>query len=293
MRTSFKNDKKIKTQNTPNHTRSFDLSFDIHLEKLNENNFFSPCHFHKGVEIVYVEDGYMDFKIEDKDYNLKSEDCLIINSETLHSFRIDSNANYYIIQIPLSAFDTIEQSDISLVEKPAKREALVLRNKLSEMIGYYQSPACGDQAFFVSKLYELISLLITDYQDKTKEKPDSDAAEVHHKIVKAVSYIEKHFKKDISVSDAASHISVTPEYFNRQFKKLAGVTFADHLMSLRVTSFYDEFIHTNKKTADIAKKNGLTNYSTLLREFKKVYGKTPDQIRNEVPTGRKMQMELV
>ena len=51
-------------------------------------------------------------------------------------------------------------------------------------------------------------------------------------------------------------------------------------MTYRISKFYDDFLNTDKKIAVLLEENGITNYKVFLREFKKIYGKTPSQLKS-------------
>ena len=81
------------------------------------------------------------------------------------------------------------------------------------------------------------------------------------------------------MKDVSDLVLVSPEYLCRFFKKYTGQSFFEYLMTYRISKFYDDFLNTDKKIAVLLEENGITNYKVFLREFKKIYGKTPSQIR--------------
>ena len=100
-----------------------------------------------------------------------------------------------------------------------------------------------------------------------------------YRITKIISYVEKNYKNQITMKDVSDLVLVSPEYLCRFFKKYTGQSFFEYLMTYRISKFYDDFLNTDKKIAVLLEENGITNYKVFLREFKKIYGKTPSQIR--------------
>lgn len=281
MKTKGVNDIKPNSHEKIKHTRSFDLRFTIRFENEKDFNFFTPFHWHDHIEIIYINKGKMEFHIQNRNYILKPGDAVIVNSELIHSSKLIGEVSYFLLQIPLSAFDKIENCPFYFNEHLSKEESKNLEPLLSKMLENYEDKVEGCQVRFVSYMYELLALLISDYQNKDAVEYYS-ADSIERKIAKAISYIEKNYRDEISLSALASLINVSPEYFCRQFKKVTDMTLSDYIMSLRVASFYGEFINSDKKISVLMENNGIKNYKIFLREFKKVYGKTPEMIRSEI-----------
>lgn len=279
MKTKGVNDIKPNSHEKIKHTRSFDLKFIIRFENEKDYNFFTPFHWHNHIEVIHVIEGTMEFKIQNRIYELNSGDSVIVNSELIHSSRLMGEVSYYLLQVPLSAFEGIEKDFIYFKEFLSDSESKVISKMLDKMLKSYESKLAGSQTKFISQMYDLFSILITDYQDKNVIDSHLDLSNVQKKIAAAISYIEKNYREEISLSEIASRLSVSPEYFCRQFKKATDMTLNDYIMSLRISSFYSEFISTDKKISVLMEENGIKNYKTFLRDFKKLYGKTPEQIR--------------
>ena len=99
------------------HKRHFDLQFSIRFEVVDDVNFYSPFHWHNHIEILYVLEGKIDFKIEQRKYVLGDGDMIIINSEVIHSSKLCGHARYILLQVPLSAFEGVYEE----IENPLLR----------------------------------------------------------------------------------------------------------------------------------------------------------------------------
>jgi len=281
MITKGVNDIKPNSHEKIKHTRSFDLKFIIRFENEKDYNFFTPFHWHNHIEVIHVIDGTMEFKIQNRVYELNSGDTIIVNSELIHSSRLLGEVSYYLLQVPLSAFEGIEKESLYFKEQLSDSESKLISKMLDKMLKSYESQSAGSQTKFISEMYELFSILISDYQDAAVVESRVDLSSTQKKIAAAISYVEKNFREEISLSEIASRLSVSPEYFCRQFKKATGMTLNDYIMSLRISSFYSEFINSDKKISVLMDQNGIKNYKTFLREFKKIYGNTPEALRTQ------------
>ena len=89
-------------------------------------------------------------------------------------------------------------------------------------------------------------------------------------------YTLKNFQKNISVTDAADVVHMTPEAFCRFFKKHTRKTFVTFLNEVRVENACRKLKNGDDKlVAEIAYSCGFGNVSHFNRVFRKVTGKTP------------------
>ena len=264
------------------HKRHFDLQFSMRFEVVDDVNFYSPFHWHNHIEVLYILDGEIDFKVEQRKYILKSGDVIIVNSEIIHSSKLLGHAKYILLQVPLSAFkgiyDGIEY--VCLKERPASREARELFGVLQKMLEYVDDKKTENRVKFISLLYDFFFTLLSDYQT-SQRKVSADSYHGINRISPVLSYVEKEFKQKITLQDAADLINVTPEHLCRLFKKYTDMSFNNYLMAQRISAFYQMLLNSDQKISVLLEECGITNYKVFMREFKKTFGKTPEVLRIE------------
>ena len=264
------------------HKRHFDLQFSIRFEVVDDVNFYSPFHWHNHIEVLYVLEGKIDFKVEQRKYILLPDDMIIVNSETIHSSKLCGHARYILLQVPLSAFEGVYDDIESVVfkERPEPSQAENMYNYLSQMLKAVDDKKQENRIKFISLLYDFFYQLLTSYQTAHKK---TGAASYYgiNRISPVMAYVEKEFRSKITLQDAAEILNVTPEHMCRLFKKYTDMTFNEYLMSLRISAFYQMLQNTNQKISVILEECGITNYKVFIREFKKTFGKTPEMLRSE------------
>lgn len=265
------------------HKRHFDLQFSIRFEVVEDVNFYSSFHWHNHIEILYVLEGKIDFKVEQRKYLLTEGDMIIINSEIIHSSKLCGHARYILLQVPLSAFEGVydEIENVVLKEKPTNEESEKLFSYLSLMLKSVDDQRQENKIKFISLLYDFFYLLLTSYKIEQKKSGMSSYYGIN-RISPIMAYVEKEFRNKITLSEVAEILNVTPEHMCRLFKKYTDMTFNEYLMSLRISAFYQMLQNTNQKISVILEECGITNYKVFIREFKKTFGKTPEMIRNEM-----------
>ena len=264
------------------HKRHFDLQFSIRFEVVDDVNFYSPFHWHNHIEVLYMLEGKIDFKVEQRKYLLTEGDMVIINSELIHSSKLCGHARYILLQVPLSAFDGLydEIENTIFKEKPEPDEAEKLYSYLSQMLKSVDDKRQENKIKFVSLLYDFFYLLLAEYKVGQKMTGTVSYYGIS-RISPVIAYVEKEFRSKITLKEVAEILNVTPEHMCRLFKKYTDMTFNEYVMSLRISAFYQSLQNTNQKISVILEECGITNYKAFIREFKKTFGKTPEMIRNE------------
>ena len=160
-----------------------------------------------------------------------------------------------------------------------------IKEKLLAMKNCFLKKDKGYNLEFLSHLYEFLHRLFCEYMILKSsftllKEEGKKQKENFYRIAKIISYVEEKYRNQITMNEVANLVSVSPEYLCRFFKKYTGQSFFEYLMTYRISKFYDDFLNTDKKIAVLLEENGINNYKVFLREFKKIYGKTPSQIRS-------------
>jgi len=102
---------------------------------------------------------------------------------------------------------------------------------------------------------------------------------VHEIITKAKRYINENLSEDLSVSEIASYLYITPNYLSKLFKKITGEGCNEYIVRKRIEKAKFLLETTNLKSSKIALLVGYndTNYFSLA--FKKNTGLCPKKYR--------------
>ncbi|MBE6583963.1 MAG: helix-turn-helix domain-containing protein [Ruminococcaceae bacterium] len=119
---------------------------------------------------------------------------------------------------------------------------------------------------------EIIYMIIRKFTKH--EKPELPST-----VQRAMTYMLKNFRFDISLISAAEQISVTPKYLGSLFKESVGVTFHEYLNNLRLKYACSLLWSTDMTAKEIAFSAGYNSVEHFMYTFKKRFFMTPTEYR--------------
>ncbi|SEA38161.1 Beta-xylosidase [Pseudobutyrivibrio sp. ACV-2] len=254
-------------------------------------------HYHQNIDMLYVLSGSVDVVIDDKIYNLKKEDMILINSNKRHKFENSGNLlairfaiDYYLLSQTVGTTQMLFLCN-SAVDKNSAYDKL--RHQMKEIIRYYYAKGQHDNCYLQALYYEMLHILIANFMVKTDEARilfDNDAEK--ERISEIQSYIQGHYQAAISLNDLADQMFLTPAYLSKYIKKKFGMTFVDYLNNIRLFHAVDELIYTNKSLTHIAMDNGFSTSAAFNKSFKKVFNVSPGEYRKNYEN-RKQQNAIL
>jgi two-component system response regulator YesN len=99
-------------------------------------------------------------------------------------------------------------------------------------------------------------------------------------IAKARSYIDTHYADpDISLSQVAAQVLLSPTYFSVIFGREVGETFIDYLTRVRIRKAMELLRSTSLTSSEIGYQIGYQNPRYFYSVFRKVVGRPPTEFR--------------
>jgi AraC-like DNA-binding protein/beta-xylosidase len=94
-------------------------------------------------------------------------------------------------------------------------------------------------------------------------------------------FVASHYDEPLTLAQAASFFSVTPEHFSKAFKREVGVTFHAYLSDVRLDAATERLCESDDTVARVALEAGFPNVGALNQAFRARYGTTPMRYRRE------------
>jgi len=100
-------------------------------------------------------------------------------------------------------------------------------------------------------------------------------------IYEATLYISNHTNRPLSVVDVAEHFMRERSAFSKKFKKETGVTIHDFILRRKLEEAKNLLRFTNQSIGEISMYLCFSSQSNFQNVFKKAFGLTPNQFRNQ------------
>lgn len=248
-------------------------------------NQLIPSHWHQHVEILYIVKGSMEITTGHSTYVLHDKDFFIVNSSLIHQTIVRDTTEVILLQVPIAMFlhslpnfeDFTFKAFISSKNHQSLSEYTMMVEYLYDMLKYYHSREAGYAFLFNSALQQFLYLL---FKDGSNNRPDLTTTPKHLQYLRqAITYIDQHYARAISLKEISDHLALSQEYFCRMFKKNMGVTFLEYLNQIRLVQIHDDLMKTSHSVTYLQELHGFTNYKVFSRMFKASYGCTPSAIR--------------
>lgn len=107
-------------------------------------------------------------------------------------------------------------------------------------------------------------------------------------IFPILSFINEHFRENVTVEDIARSFFLNSNYFCSLFRKETGVKCGDYIRNLRMNHAVRLVTLTKLSITDICAESGYNSISSFLRDFKKQFGTSPTKMRKEKPQQKDM-----
>jgi len=249
--------------------------------------YFCAATNHHETELIRLSEGDGEIYINGERFTLKKGDLYIVRPLILHTIR-KTGENAPVVDYV--------KFDLRLLS-----ENCPPNSKIGDYLHFFNDKAAPCVVYGDSIRYnadKIISPLFTEgiAREQTQQAifnllkllhenrnyiPAANITEErrHFAAQKALEYLSTNYTNRIKVSDVAETVGYDEFYTMKIFKKFCGWSIIDYLNGIRVTEAKRQLTETDKDVCDIAKNVGYQSASYFNRQFKKMYGLTPNELR--------------
>ncbi len=274
----------------PNFGNSFTYK-QFNSEFQNQSDTF--WHYHPEIELVYVNEGSGKRLVGSHASYYRNGNLILIGSNLPHcgfTGTLESHQQETLVQmlpdfLGSHFFELPELKNVKQLLEKAKY-GIVFHGDSKRKIGKKI-----ESLSHCSHLERLIGLLeVFHMMEQTKEYSVLNAEgfiletklEDHKRINYIFNFVQKEFKRHISLDEMAAEVNMTKPAFCRYFKKITGKTFVNFVNSYRLTHAAKILHEKQLSILDVSLESGFSNFSHFNKKFKSFTGRTPTQYRNEL-----------
>lgn len=263
--------------------QKFDYPLSLSINGFSRNVFSRQ----KSLEISYVLKGEYEVVTSEFSYSLKEHEMVIVAPNVIHMIcKKWGNEKEGIILTIHVDFNRIADSmagdwkrafqTVLCTEEKNKSFYIQLKRKIGELLSMlmkekknlYQMNAI---------IMELIFIASSQKDFSVEELPLH--SHYHENYMKAIHYIDAHYREELSLSDVANELSFSVSYTSKLLKRYTGIPFVKYLAYVRVRASLEALMESYHSIEQIAADCGMPNSKAYTTVFKELYGILPSTYR--------------
>jgi len=124
---------------------------------------------------------------------------------------------------------------------------------------------------FLNNYWKMIDMIAGEKKE--------DALTENGMILNVIEFIRQNYDKEISLSEAAELVGITPEYLSKLFSKEMGINFSTFLGEFRVSIAKKLLVTGNYKIYEVAEMVGYKDTKYFNKVFRSIMGVSPSDYR--------------
>ena len=243
--------------------------------------YFTP-HWHEYIEMHYVRSGSTVIHCGQKRFTPSAGELVVVNSNELHSGALESAfTDVYVLIFDYSFFAKNSLEDYVIFRHLIPRDEII--GQLFEDI--FREDGWREPGYMMAikgRLYELIVYLLRHYA--TRRLTSKENARRNRDLMRlntVLKYIEKNFSQPITPNDLASLINLSEYRFCHLFKEVMNQSPAAYVNEIRLKRARRLLAESDMSVAEVAAYVGFNDYNNFGRQFRRLYGCSPSELRKK------------
>ena len=244
-------------------------------------------HDHSAVEVLLTIEGAVTYTVADTVYQVRKGEVLIIPPDMPHSLSMEEGSSRYLFLFEPDAIMSMRdiKSIAMYFNKPfylrdGSEAHVRIRELLLRARDTYEKREMMWNTVCYSCILRIYATLGQQYLSGIRPRTDDGMRNMDSEVITAVmTYINNHYREELSLEDVARFAGFSRYYFSRSFKRQTGYSFKDYLCQKRLQVAMDLLIRTNRSMRDVAIESGFGSVATFNRVFRDHKNCTPTQYR--------------
>lgn len=256
--------------------------FKLFLFEGKDGNYYRDRHWHRSVEIFAVCEGELSFHIDDRLWLLQPGEFMIVNSNEIHAVDSPLPNRTVVLQIPVKLFEdyfTGEQF-IWFTHEPGTRDERFME-LVKELYRIYEEKPCGYDMKMRCIFYNIMYYLVKDYRLTETDQESVRRNRSMTRLSSITAYMKENYTGDLSLEEVAKVFGYSPAYLSRMFRKYAGVSFKEHVQSIRLGYAVKDLESGRYSITETAMRNGFSGSKAFARALRKKYGMLPSEYKEK------------
>ncbi len=251
-------------------------------------------HRHEHLEFCYVMSGQGRHRIEDRIYEVREGDLILINAGEYHQALIrgegEPAVEFYVgltdIYLKGHEKNCLPQPE----EEPILHTSGELKMKLGRLCISMESEKERERfgGYFMMKTYalQMLLLFLREQEQPGTERPVErypfESVNRKYMVEKIMDYFEEHYMQKISLGQIAGNMYLSPFYISKIFKAETGETPIHFLIEIRMEKARELLLADPALSIqEVAARVGYDDAYHFSKLFKKKFGTAPSAMRKK------------
>lgn len=242
-------------------------------------DWHSIKHTHHFTELFYVIQGHGKFLVENETFTVKEDDLIVVNPNVSHTEQSDNHSAMEYIVLGIDGLQFLAEENNEVYDysihnyQDYKHEILFYLRTLVEEV-----KAEGEN--FELMCQNLLEILIINMIRRTRKKLLLESSKKVTKECRFIeTYINEHFKEDITLEMLSKLTYLNKYYIVHSFKKYKGISPINYLIERRIQEAKNLLETTNYSVSKVGEVSGFSSQSYFSQIFKKEVHMSPIQYR--------------
>lgn len=244
-------------------------------------NTWCRAHFHSAMEILYVTQGSVSCRVNDRCETLGPHDFVVCGSYDIHYFETPQASSTVLLIIPVDLQEQVNPHQSDLVFASPFGSAGPRRELMENLLFHLQRLTDSRDKPIAAGL---LTALMGIFAQRVGLAPRGKSANAP--ILAILTYLEAHYRQPVSLKDLARVFGYHPDHISRLFRTHVGSPFKAYLDARRLRHAEQLLLHTPLSMQEIAQQSGFGDLRNFNRSFAAAYHLPPSTFRRlEKETG--------
>lgn len=239
--------------------------------------------FHSHIELYFVDEGEMDFVVNNHHRVLKAGEMSVALSYDTHAYRTPefSRSSVFIIPIYMceSFVNATKHKKTSCPFITDKQTVKRIKSYISEL-----KEEGVNEIMQLGYIHIILGLIMNNVFFESSDRPVD--AELSSRLL---FYINENFKNDLSLSTVAAEFGYNKSYISRYFKSCFNIGFNQYLAAIRLKNALLLMNEKKHSFTHCALESGFTSMRTFYRIFENEFHCSPKEYLSKTESYNRLE----
>ena len=257
---------------------SSDVKGKAHVSCIKYRNLNNIAHYHSDYELVYVNFGNATVTVNEKKFNLSTNDCVFVGSNDIHYIQSDEFTVITVLKAGNKFFGSLFAS--KKLHSPIINTDLNIESFFNGISAELKENSDFSGTMSDSIATQLFIRLLRGEKTQNNDIASSKrikASELYKEISGKIACEYS----TITFEQAAKHVHFSEPYFSKIFHNVFGMTFTQYLNTVRVAVAIEKIKEGNLSITEISSECGFNTIRNFNRVFRNFTGYSPNNLPSD------------